>query len=292
MPWLSDDSKNRFSVIGSLLKDSNCIDAFAQVDQYSILEEAEGNWIVEFDEFKGENSAADGKYFVTYSSLLISDNSNNHCSGLCDDYNELVEFLEESSDSSSSSSTDCDYTITVNEDTLVNGEQTEFTYDVDLNEANAEHYYIGGIEDWTECSGQELHTSLVFYGTEKDEDLELTDLVEEDFTCEDYSYVDHDLSLSDCYKIELIREIKDTFTVTSERLGIGEFKVETDKFEHVGLDLKFTMKYSFDFSLPPTETKYFHILTTVSSSSTNDVEVQPWLEYPPEEIFELSVNDE
>ena len=134
MPWLSDDSRNRFSVIGSLLKDSDCIDAFAQVDQYSVLEEAEGNWIVEFDEFKGENSAADGKYFVANSSLLISDNSNNHCSGLCDDYNELVEFLEESSDSSSSS-TDCDYTITVNEDTLVNGEQTEFTYDVDLNEA-------------------------------------------------------------------------------------------------------------------------------------------------------------
>ena len=73
---------------------------------------------------------------MTNSSLFISDDSNNHCSGLCDDYNELVEFLEESSDSSSSSSTDCDHTITVNEDTLVNGEQTEFTYDVDLNEAN------------------------------------------------------------------------------------------------------------------------------------------------------------
>ena len=50
----------------------------------------------------------------------------------------------------------------------------------------------------------------------------------------------------------------------NERLGVGEFKVETDKIEHVDLVLNFTMNYSFDYSLTPTKTKYFQIFTTLS----------------------------
>lgn len=135
MPWLSDESRNRFSVIGSALKDSDCIDAYAHVDQFLTLEEETNRWkwITESDYDVKEHSPLDGKYYMSETSSFIDNDSSNHCSGLCHNYSELIEFGAESSDSSS---TDCDYTITVNDDTLFNDGQIEFAYEVNLNEAH------------------------------------------------------------------------------------------------------------------------------------------------------------
>ena len=84
IPWLSDDSKNRFSVIGSALKEPDCIGAYAHVDQLSMFKEAEGKWIVEYRN-GGDNLVEPSELYVITSSLFINNDSSDHCSGLCGD---------------------------------------------------------------------------------------------------------------------------------------------------------------------------------------------------------------
>ena len=74
MPWLSDESRNRFSVIGSALKDSDCIDAYAHVDQFLTSEEVSAwMWIHEYDYRVKAHSPSDGKYLLVNTGSLPDD---------------------------------------------------------------------------------------------------------------------------------------------------------------------------------------------------------------------------
>lgn len=48
-------------------------------------------------------------------------------------------------------------------------------------------------------------------------------MIEVDFECseEDASYIDFDITMIDCYKIELIRELVETFELFDSYQGMG-----------------------------------------------------------------------
>ena len=98
----------------------------------------------------------------------------------------------------------------------------------------------------------------------------MTEFIDSELGClsEDFnkSYLNFGISLNDCYRIELIREILKSFEVLDSDLGIVRLSIQTQMIEYADLELRFRLHYSLNIAdSPVTETVNFSIFTRLSS---------------------------